>query len=101
MISGSSTWQSMAVADQPGTLTNPLSAVNYADVNESDIRPANLNRERHMKRKGPRAVPDFSRKPKARPDAPAPDPNAPPPPPTSRVTKPNTLKSGGAGRRGG
>ena len=59
-----------------------------------------LTLERHMKRKGPRSVPDFSRKPKGKPDSAQADTNAPPPKQVDRVVKPTT-KSGGAGRRGG
>jgi hypothetical protein len=53
-----------------------------------------------MKKKGPRAVPDFSRKPKQVPQAGAPEPKTQPAPhPSAAVSKPQgpPLKSG---RRG-
>jgi hypothetical protein len=53
-----------------------------------------------MKKKGPRSVPDFSRKQKGRPDPAAANVNAPPRPSTPVVVKPKTTSSK-AGRRGG
>jgi hypothetical protein len=55
-----------------------------------------------MKKKGPRSIPDFSRKPKGRSDTAAPDANTPPPPsrPRDVVVKPKATSSK-SGRRGG
>jgi hypothetical protein len=54
-----------------------------------------------MKKKGPRSIPDFSRKAKGRPGtAAAPDPSMPAPPnPRDVVVKPKTISSK-SGRRG-